>query len=149
MLVPIATVNDELDKYGIKNITDTTPVLGIEGIIKDAALFITTHFEFIGEKEDPYQLYAFPRTGISEELDNTVPELIIEAQLVYVIESLKSCLTSGNNLTNFGLDDKTTRIGELWNSSKFGTNPSYQKLVTILTPLLTCENSNEFILDDD
>lgn len=149
MLVPLATVNDELDRYGIKNITDTTPLLGIEGLIKDAAMFITTHFEFIGDKQDPYQLYAFPRINISDDIDSTIPQLIIEAQLFYIIESLKTCIKGGNDLNNFGLDSRLIKMGEVWTEASYGVNPSYQKLTTILSPFLKCENANEFILVDD
>jgi hypothetical protein len=147
MYINEADVLSELDDYGIRDITSTEPVIGLRGIIKEAALFISTHFDFKGVKCEPTQLLAFPRKEINDSYNYEIPECVKLAQMIYVVDILTPC--ESNWLSSFGVNKSMQRIGEYWKEQEFSTNPFMLKLNSVLEPLLNNDGLNEFLVGDE
>lgn len=145
MLISTFDVLTALDEYGIRDITSPDPIIGLKGVIREGALFITTHFDFLGEKQDPLQMYAFPRNGIENVQDGTIPTLIFEAQIELIVEVLNAC---GNidGVTKFGKSELIQWVGTLRSNERYSTDAFYLKLKNILAPLLTTQDSQSFIV---
>jgi len=148
MLVQKQRVLVELDLYGIRDITTVGPVIGLDGLIKDAALFITFNFDFLGTKTVSTNLYAFPRTGIKDVLDTEIPEAIHEAQLLYILAAMRECSINGKALHSFGSGENVTRLGETSEHRKNSSNVLFLNMNQILEQYLTTKNPFEFILED-
>lgn len=142
-----ADVLSELDDYGIRDITETDPIIGLKGFIKEAALFISTHFDFKGVRCEKTQLYAFPREEIDEVYDYEIPERVKVAQMAYLIEVLKPCEETG--VSQIGLIKSKRKMGETWDERFYSTNPFMLKLNAILEPLLKTEGLQEFVVETD
>lgn len=143
MLLDETTVLDALDDYGIRDLTSPIPVVGLKGIIKDAAIFVSSHFLFDGAKTDPESIYAFPRSGINEEYpDSYTPECVNEAQLYFIVETFKNC--SGQENLNLGTAEFVTKMGSTWEEKTLSTNPHYLKILWMLSDYLVNEGNQEF-----
>lgn len=141
-----ADVLSELDDYGIWDITSTEPLIGIKGIIKEAALFVSTHYDFKGSKYDPAQLYAFPRKDINDTYNYELPECVKAAQMAVIIETLRPCEETG--IKQLGIVRGSKRIGDYLYESEFSTNPFMLKMNAILEPVLNNNGLNEFLIED-
>lgn len=149
MLLLKSAILSALDDYGIRDITSSNPVVGLDGIIKDAAIFVSTNFDFKGIKSDPTSIYAFPRDEVNEDNPlNYTPECVNEAMMLYVIESLRNCNTGRNPVSAFGAGTVNTRIGRVWDERELSTNPLYISMLAIMEPVLKNEGLQTFDIED-
>jgi hypothetical protein len=145
MLLSTSEALSTLDDYGIRDITSPTPVIGLAGILREGALFISTHFDFIGSKVDELQLYAFPRNDINGVLISPTPEPIFEAQKTLLVKALGECLL--DTADEFGKGRLTKWRGSTRTNAIVSTDPFYLKVKAILAPLLTTNDSQTFIVE--
>lgn len=96
MLLTPTQVETEFLNYGLIAVGD--PIVGVEGLIKNAALTVSSLFIYKGEKTDVESIYAFPRSGISESNpDSFTPDCIYEAQLYVLVQDKANFLVRSYN----------------------------------------------------
>ena len=118
----------------------------MKGLIRECAIFISTHFDFLGTKQDALQLYAFPRKDIQGVPDGTIPALVKDAQIECLVELLGNC-GSDNAINRYGKSKSSQGLTALRTMDVFSTDVFYLKLKTILAPLLTTNDSQLFIIE--
>lgn len=109
MLLTSSQIEQSFIDYGIIAIGDS--IDGVEGLIDNVAITLSSAFSYTGEKADPYSKYAFPRKNISNDYpDSFTPQCVYDAQLYILVQDKKEDFlnVSYNRGRSGGYGDKYT-----------------------------------------
>jgi hypothetical protein len=140
MLLTSTQVTEEFIKYGLINEGESIP--GVEGLIKNIAIVISSEFSFAGEKTDRNSIYAFPRKNMSpSNKESQTPNCVYEAQLYSLIHDKSSSFLSASFNRNQGVSylDEGPSEGLSWSRKSIKSFELYKRVEEILYSVIAID----------